>query len=172
MSNVEVCDSTPHPGGPSALDKSPARSAKQLPPTNPDPLPENQPEFGSPGPGPIHVLATFATQAHLLAAFAGPTGPTSWVLLGEASVRHALAPPLSHIYLPRGPTEASMISTSPHSPTPTPTSAGGPTQATQPRHPSQLRRLDDLSLDEAKQVIRRLADELEDALNAAGPHAP
>lgn len=161
------CDSTPHPPAPSALDKSPRGVAEgQSPPTDPPPGPDFYQKSGplSGPPARIHVVASFDTQADLLNAMARhhgadgePTGgAVSWTIIGEAAVMHALAPSLSHVYLPNlGPS---------------PAEAGYDDTGRRVRYRSQLRRLDDLSLPDALQVIRRLSDELQDALDAAHGH--
>ncbi len=135
--NDSVCDSTPHPPAPSALDESTGRSAKQLPPTHPaqkspDGSHPGSPD-GSPDPGPIHVLATFDTHEDLLAA---ARRTRSWLRLTDEAVHRALLPPLSHVIVR-----------------------------------SILKRLDDptLTLDEARDVIRRLADERERLVDKIEP---
>lgn len=153
-------DSTPHPPVGGALPHLDSGGVggdqpQQIPGPPPEST-ENPQKSGSPleDPPPIHVLATFYNQSDLLA---GMRRAASWIILSEEAAHRALLPALTHV--------------TKHEIGPVSDVALAPTQPPGHRVPG-VRRLDELTLPEALNVIRALADEREQILSGVSHPGP
>jgi hypothetical protein len=193
MSTHDDRDSTSHPTGPSALDAPLTQGSEaRLPPQTPQKNPQKVgPTTGdTPLPTQLHVLMSFPTLTpHIptpTTPYLGPPTPslrdlsevaythflqaarhaTGWCLISHENALHALAPALSYVHLPI------RLPNTPDDPNGA-NGANSPNDPLSRHHPGELKRLDELTLPEALQVIRNLSDRLVDVVKAfhAAPQA-